>query len=351
MAVRTKTKGKSASTSATGKAVKATQKQKRHELVMAKILEIDDRLETSYLNLSQLLSETYHKEYPELWGYEEGPQGFRDFCDAKLSVGYRKSMYMIDIWDKVIKFRLDKKKVAALGWTKMKDIVTVINAKNAAKWLEKAKKMSSREVTEACKISKRPDSGKDVPSIVSMKFQMGESEANIVTDALSEAKKLLNTTNDTNALEYICQEWMGTAGVTPERASLADHIKGLEVAFGVNITTKVDKKKQAAMKKAKKEAEAEEEAAAETAEAGEGDEVEFTDLSKAELLEYADEKELDIPGAKSMNKKTLRAAIEEELTKPPSANEEEEEEEPLDEGGEEGGEGGDSENIDDLLGL
>jgi len=336
---RQTTRSKGKSVSATGKAQKSTQKQKRHELVRAKILEIDGALDKTFLNLSQLLSESYHKEYPELWGYEEGPAGFREFCDDELNVGYRKSMYMVDIWDKVVEYKLDKRKVAALGWTKMKDIATVITEKNAKEWLEKAKEMSTREVSEAVKISRKPDGGDGVPSIVTMKFQMGDSEANIVTDALSEAKKLLNTTNDTNALEYICQEWMGDSGVTPERSSLADHINFVEKTFGVKVTTKVDKKRQAQLRKEAAAAAEEAEEAKEEGVEEEGEEVELEDMSKPELVAFMKENDLTVRGFSKMTKKALREAIEAAL------------EDEAGEENEEGGEEGDGDDIDDLLGI
>jgi hypothetical protein len=265
MATQKTKAGAGKTTAKTGTTRKAASKTARHEVVRKEIVEAEKLIETNYIALAKLLYEAYHKEFYLEWGYED----FREFCDAELSTAYRKSMYLVDIWGKIKELSLPAAKVAKLGWTKMKDIAAVINEKNAKEWLAKAEKMTTRELTDAVKVVRKadPDSKDSVPMVTTMTFKMGEAEANVITQAVEEAKKLVDSSNPTLALEMICQDWMAEKGSLPERTSLEDHIAYLEKVYSVKLTYKAAKptKKQTAAKKkaaAKKvEAEAEKKAA------------------------------------------------------------------------------------------
>lgn len=212
----------------------STKTAPREETVRKEILEAQHHIESSYLDMAKLLSEAYHREYYATWGFKD----FREYADAELGMNYRKAMYLSDIWDKVKSLGLSPAKVEKLGWTKMKDLAAVITAENAKEWMAKAEKMTSRELGEAVKTSRTPDKTAvgAVPHITTMKFVMGEAEANIITEALEEGKKLTSSENAVVALEMICQEWLESKGVAPQRSSLDDHIQYLQRVYGVDIT-------------------------------------------------------------------------------------------------------------------
>ncbi len=252
---KSKTTTKSTSKTTNKSEGKAAVKIPRQEEVRGALKEAHAAIEQNYMSLCELLYEAYHRDYFTEWGFDE----FADYCETELDIKYRKAMYLVDIWDKVKTLKLSKAKVAKLGWTKMKDIASVINEDNAKEWLEKAEKMTSREVTEAVKVTRRPDSsnGEAVPTITTMTFKMSEGEANIITDAIEEAKKLTDSNNSVVALEMICQDWLMDKGATPERTGLDDYIKYLGDLYGVTLTYKAKtKSEQSKAKKKAKEAEA-----------------------------------------------------------------------------------------------
>lgn len=228
-----KTKQKTAEVQEVGTSVK---KLPRSEQVRKDILDAFNAIEDNYVHLSKLLAEASDKEFYTEWGYTD----FREYCDKDLGIEYRKAMYLVSIWHKAKDLDLNLKEVSKLGWTKMKDIVSVANEKNIKELMDKAKGQTSRETTEMCKTMRSPDhTGRGVvPSIVTMTFRMGESEANIITEAIGEAKKLVGQDNDVLGLEMICQDWMAEKGVSPQVTDLADHIKYLERIYGVTVTTK-----------------------------------------------------------------------------------------------------------------
>ena len=249
---KVKAKAKAKKKAAPGKV-----KVQRHETVRKEIIAVKDQIEHGFVDYARLLAEAYHKEFFRKWGFET----FDEYCIEELDTHYRKAMYMIDIIDKVDALKLSKKEVAALGWTKMKDLALVIDEKNVAQWMKKAKKMTSRELTQAVQTARRKDTkGKDIPVITTMTLRMGQSEADIITEALGQAKKLCESENDVVALEMICQDWMMEKGASPERSSLDSHVSYLEGVYGVKISykeaakKKAEPKKKAAKKAAKKKA-------------------------------------------------------------------------------------------------
>jgi len=207
----------------------------RDVVVREKLLDAKRAIDDNYIDLSKLLYEAYHKDFAAKWGFED----FREYCAEEIEMDYRKAMYLVDIWDKVKGLNLSPVKVAELGWTKMKDIAAVINEKNATELLEKAEKMTSRELTEAVKVMRKTDSsGAVLPTITTISLKCSDAESKAILDALEEAKKLCAVNNDTMAFEMICQEWLDDKGVTPVRRSLDDTITYLQGVYDVDISYK-----------------------------------------------------------------------------------------------------------------
>jgi len=198
--------------------------------VREKIAELNSGIEADFLDLASLLSEAYHKEFYLEWGFSS----FEEYCTKELDTKYRKAMYFVEIWDKVKVLDLPSKKVKAIGWTKMKDLVSVASEENVDDLVEKAEKQSSREFTEVVKQLRTP--GESRVKITTMTFKMGETEAVVIADALAEAKKMVGMDNATLALEMICQEWLEMKGVSPERAKLVDMVAYIEKVYPVKIT-------------------------------------------------------------------------------------------------------------------
>jgi hypothetical protein len=209
-------------------------------VVRKAIIEAQATIETRYVDLAALLSEAYHKTYYKDWGFEEGIGGWKDYCAKELDTHYRKSMYYIEIHDKIKALDLSPKDLVGIGWSKMKEIVSVMTTKNAEAWLKKACELSVRDLTEQCKLIRRKKGNikDDRPSITTMKLTMEDSEARIITDATTEAKAMQNSDNTVAALVMICQDWQEAKGVTPQVATLEDHVAFLEKQFNVTITFK-----------------------------------------------------------------------------------------------------------------
>jgi hypothetical protein len=237
-----KQQAKEESKAAAGTVVK---KVPRAEQVRQEILEANKTIEVSYVDLSKLLAEAYHKEFYLEWGFTD----FKDYTENELGTGYRKAMYLVDVADCMKKNNISTAKALKLGWTKLKDLAKVLTEENSKEWMDKAEKMTTRDLGEAVKVSRKEDGGgrENVPHITTMTFRMGEAEASVITEAIEEAKKLLEGGDSAQAsvlsLEMICQDWMESKGVAPTRTKLSDHVRYLERVFGVKLAiTKAAKK-------------------------------------------------------------------------------------------------------------
>lgn len=251
MAKKSGTKTKSKVESATGEVQVPASKLKRSDVIRDTIREAKQNISENYLTLAESLYEAYHREYyKEEWGYSS----WEEYCSKDLDESYRKTMYLIEIWDKAKGLKIPKEKMQKLGWTKMKDLVAVLNEENAKEWLKKAETMSSRELTEAVKLVRKTDtSDVDLPTITSMTLRMSESEASAILDAIDVAKRLCETDNAVVALEMICQDWMETQAGQPERRTLENHIAYLQKIYGIEMSWKVaEKVKEGGKKKATK---------------------------------------------------------------------------------------------------
>lgn len=230
---KTMTKAKVKATTGNTKTGKVKTKAiPRSDQVRKQIKEARSSVDKGSMDMAKLLSEIYHKEYHLAWGFSN----FEAYCDMELDFQYRKAKYLVEIWDKVKTFNIDQKRLEAIGWTKLRELVKVMDAENVEEWLERAESSSYRELHTT--ISTRIGSGEDVNQITTFKLRMDAGEAAIIMEALDAAKSMLSSDkeNTTLALQMICQDWMEAHGHSPEKTPLAVHVAYLEKIYGIKVT-------------------------------------------------------------------------------------------------------------------
>jgi hypothetical protein len=223
---KTKTTAKS-KTAAKGKTV-----AKRSTDVRKQIKDVMAAVDEDHMSLAALLAEAYNKKYWEEWGFED----FKLYCADELDVQWRKAYYFVDIWNKVEEFNLDVKEVQKVGWTKMKEIATVITKRNYKGLMKKAQSMNAKDFIDEVRVLRTKQKGKDPrPVTTTINLKANEDEAKTILEAISEAKKLTESANDTVALEMICSDWLEDKGAVPEATPLESKIDFLEKAYGVKL--------------------------------------------------------------------------------------------------------------------
>jgi hypothetical protein len=236
---KTTTKTGKKSENKTGVGVKSKAAPSREVYVHDEILGLVDRTENEFLDLAELLHEAFHGDYPKKWGFDD----FRSWASAELRTGYRKSMYMVDIWNALKKLGADlpREEIQALGWTKAKEIAHVITTDNVGEWLERAKKLSCLDLTEQVKIHRqRVGDLPDRPTLYAVKFKLTEEQNGSFVSSLKHAKALLGeNATDSDAITHICMDWMQTQGTFPEYSSMQNVIDWVESCFDVKLSWEV----------------------------------------------------------------------------------------------------------------
>lgn len=227
---------KSTAKQSTGKKAQSHADRLREE-----IPELMEAVDKNYLEAAEKLSEVWHKGYyAKPYGYEK----FDHYCEAELPWKARSAKYLIDVFDKANLLNLPKDRITKIGWTKMKEIVAILSKEMAEdvidEWLTFAENNKTVDVISEVKKHRRrtrtsTSDGKDEGGQMVWKLRMNESEANILTDGLNEAKALCGSTNDVVALEMIVQDWMEMKGNRPSRATVEDAIQYLENAYGIIV--------------------------------------------------------------------------------------------------------------------
>lgn len=135
--------------------------------------------------------------------------GFQQYVEKELGIGYRKAMYLIDIYTKWSRFGLDASKVAEIGWTKAQEIARVMDEENAEQLVELAEESTVTELKETIKesFSKQGKDTREVVRKVTFKFRLAEDAAKAVEGYLEMAAEQLGAKKPEEVFEHIVTEW------------------------------------------------------------------------------------------------------------------------------------------------
>lgn len=217
-----------------------------------------DMVESGYIKLAGYLYKIYHDKTYATWGFNS----FEEYVDKELSIGYRKSLYLIDFESKSLLFNIDPARFEKIGWTKARELLRILDYNNVEEWLHLAERVTCKELTVLIKeaknakfqnrgstalpeldvenhptreIKQRGPSITDTTSKTSIVFKVAAIEKAVVKEALEESRKLLDTEDTSLALANICQDWLEVKGVVPQHVPLEDRIKLLEQTYNVKL--------------------------------------------------------------------------------------------------------------------
>jgi hypothetical protein len=199
--------------------------QLREEALAAK-----DLLDKGYTRLARCLSDIYHQRLFKNWNHTT----FSDYIKNELDFTERTSRYLIDVWDKAKDLNLPLDRIESIGWTKMARMVPVMNETNAEDWMQKGETMKTKDIELLVKRVRDPDA--TTPTITLLSFRLGTDDSTIVTEALTESKRIAENESPSVALTQICHDWLMQKGTNPERIDLGAHVSFLMKLFNVDIT-------------------------------------------------------------------------------------------------------------------
>lgn len=107
----------------------------------------------AYIQMGRDLYLAYHRRLFAKWGYDT----FTDYVEQELGIAKTRAERLRRIWTKYIKtLKVAPKELQAVGFTNAFTMLQVVNETNVYNWIDKASKMSWRELDLAVQAAKGP---------------------------------------------------------------------------------------------------------------------------------------------------------------------------------------------------
>lgn len=211
-----------------------------------------DSVDFSYFKLGGVLSAIQDN------GWWEGESDtFKSFIQDNFGLHYRKAMYLINIYDKLVEADIPWHKVSGLGWTKLKELADILTTDNVDEWVAKAQSMTTLNLQAAVKAYKAGElntdgtTDPDSSGVSTVTFKVHPDQKETIKQAIEQAMEEASTEFKGVALEAICMNYLAGGSTKkvpkPSLTSLMEGMDALEVleAFevvfpDVNITAELD---------------------------------------------------------------------------------------------------------------
>jgi hypothetical protein len=172
---------------------------------------LEEGVEFSYFKLGGILNRINE----EGWYADEGYAKFSDFVEDRFGVKRSKAMHLIKIYNDLIESGVMWSDVSAIGWSKLKEISSVITKKNVKGWVKKAAGATVIQLAEMVREAKSESSGStedaepgESPKISSMTFKVHDDQKEVVNEAIKKAKAETGNEHANQALEAICLDYL-----------------------------------------------------------------------------------------------------------------------------------------------
>lgn len=172
-------------------------------------------IDDSYFELAGLLFRAFDLGAHQAWGYTK----WKDYIEEELGMSIRKAQFLMSIWNWFyieIKDKNVREKIKGIGWTKVKEMVGVVDESNIDEWAEKAKNENATDFAKACREVKGGGTGSDCStennneseSIKKLTFTLMGDQYNSVDDALNLAKEMTDSDKSGNLITLICVDFL-----------------------------------------------------------------------------------------------------------------------------------------------
>ena len=167
-------------------------------------------------------------------------QSFKECIEKEFGLSYRKAMYLMDIYNGLSEADITWDSVKDIGWSKLKELVKVINTDNLDYWIDKAKSYTVLGLRHLVKeeLQKKQGTAPDEPSknVSMFTAQVHEDQKETITTALDKAKGDLLTESTGVALDAICMSFLEGGTAKPTTAQPTAIIQANEKDVTVVVT-------------------------------------------------------------------------------------------------------------------
>ena len=228
-------------------------------------------IDTAYMKLAEVLYTVWDTpingdpEQPPVftaWGY----QSFHEYAEHELSLQRRKAEFLRRIYY-ILHVELEamdtqmRERVAALGFSKVRELVGVLTLDNVQEWVERAEQSTYAELSHLIKVYREkqriakkqaevdggevePVSVPDEQKEVWERFMLFPDQHAIVQEALTAAAAITGSASKNHNLTMICMDYLATNGAAPPGTqAFRNYLANLEGIFNVRFMV-VDHKVQ-----------------------------------------------------------------------------------------------------------
>jgi len=156
-----------------------------------------------------------HVVYRQQYFVELKFDSFEDYCKERIGFSQRKALYLISIWEKFEKeLKVPRHEYEGIEWSKLKEIVPVVNNENVNRWLRIAKANTVEELRYQVRKELNPED--EIEKTVPMSIHLFPGEKEVVDRAFDIVRKMMPRTDGSEprrgqCLEMICADFL--AGV------------------------------------------------------------------------------------------------------------------------------------------
>lgn len=199
----------------------------------AEVLRLKESLEENYFHLGAVLNQIVHEKwYSAFWGYST----FKEYVQQEVGFGYRKAMYLANIYATLVAAGITWEAVRSIGWGKMREMVGVLTRENVHDWIDKAHRMTALQLAEEAKRARLTVEHEGSVSVVTVKnFRLRDAQIQNVDQALSMAKEIGHVETPGEALDLICSDFL-INHVDGSRGDLEFILGRIADLFNVEIT-------------------------------------------------------------------------------------------------------------------
>lgn len=171
--------------------------------------------------LGGVLHNIHRNKLHEAMGYDR-KNGFREFCENEIGVGYRKAAYLIKIYEWARGLNIDEHELGDIGWTKARQLAAAnVTQDQFVEMAQFARTHSKEELEDHIKTTMVNTGPTDTVQKKVFKFTLYADEANIVERALITAQGLCGDDDISKAFAYMAADWaMINEGVTMTEAQI-----------------------------------------------------------------------------------------------------------------------------------
>lgn len=189
-------------------------------------------------------------------GWWEGEsETFKLFIPERFGLQYRKAMYLINIYNKLVEANIPWHKVSGLGWTKLKELADILTINNVDDWVELAETLTTLNLKLKIKAFKAKQLGlegtTEPEGVSTITFTVHPDQKETINEAVEKGMEDAGTEFKGVALEAICLNFLagGNTGAikslslkgTMEKYTPVQVLEAFEAIWPeINITAEMD---------------------------------------------------------------------------------------------------------------